>query len=102
MSKSLGLVIAIVILEIWVFLSAIVPCQLQQTFAISNGVDTIRRRSGNALAAWISEEIEVEVGTLVFAGAHQRHSENFLIELQRLFVVLDANHGVVLHGCQQV
>lgn len=86
MSKALGLVIAVVVAKALVLLGAVVPGQLEDTLAL--------RLALALLEVAVGQEEEGEVAGLVLAD--QRHAQDVLVELERLFVVLDAEHRVVL------
>lgn len=86
-SETLGLVIAVVVAEALVLLGAVVPGQLEDTLAL--------RLALALLEVAVGQEEEGEVAGLVLAD--QRHAQDVLVELERLFVVLDAEHRVVLH-----
>jgi hypothetical protein len=81
-SEALRLVIAIVILEVWILLSAIIPSQFQETFAISCGIDAVGRWSGNGLVTRVAKKVEVEICILILAGSQQGHAENVLVKLE--------------------
>lgn len=90
-TESLRLVVAVVVLEALVLFGAIVPRQLQETLAL--GREAV---FGNALLAGVAQKVEVEAGRLLLHLAEQRHAQRLLVELETLFCVLDADHGVVL------
>ncbi len=81
MPKTLGFIIAIMILEVGLLFCTIIPCQLQKSFAICNGVDAIRCCLWNTLLAGVPKEIEVKLGVFVLTRSDERHSHNFLVEL---------------------
>ncbi len=91
MSEALRLVVTIVICEALVLLGAIIPRQLQE--ALLQRREPVFR---HALGARVAEEIQIKPGSSLLVGAEERHAENLLIELERLFRVLDPDHRVVL------
>lgn len=93
MAKALGLVVAVVVLESFILFGAVVPGELKQTLAVACLL--VGRQT---LVGRVGEEVQVETrgGSLVLAD--QRHTKNLLVELERLFSILDAEHGVVLCG----
>jgi hypothetical protein len=95
-AKSLWLIISVVILEIRILLSTVVPCQLQKTLTLSRRVDAIGRCCRNALLARVAKEVEVKLCICIFACSKQGHAEDVLVELEGLLVVFNSNHGVVL------
>ena len=99
MTKSLRLIISIVILEIGILLSTIIPCQLQKTLTVSCRVDSVRRCCRNALLARITKEVEVEFRICILACSEQGHAEDVLVELEGFLVVFDPDHGMVLEYC---
>jgi len=92
MTESLGLLIPIMVGKRLVLLGSVIPRQLQQTLTIGRALSL----AGDTLGTGISEEVEVEFGLLVDMGAEERHAQDFLVELEGLFGVLDSEHGVVL------
>lgn len=90
-AEALGLVVAVVVLESFLLFGAVVPGELKQALAVARLLV-----SRQTLVGRVGEEVQVETrgGGLVLAD--QRHTKNLLIELERLFSVLDAEHGVVL------
>lgn len=91
MAEALRLVVATVVLEVLVLFGAIVPGQLQKSLAVARLAVL-----GQALRARVGEEVEVEAGRLRLVGPDEGHSHDVLVELERLFGVLDADHGMVL------
>lgn len=89
MPKSLWLVVAVVVAEALILLSAVVPRQFQDTLAISSAV------LGHALLSWITEEVKCESGIRITAFTEERHAHNLLVELERFLSILDPDHGVV-------
>lgn len=98
MSKALRLVVAVVVLERGILLCAIVPGQLEKTLTISCGVYAVGRLGGirETVVARVAEKIKIELCVLVLACSEEAHTENFLVELEGLLVILDSDHGVVL------
>ena len=66
LAKALRLVVAIVVLEIGIFLGPIVPCQLKYTFPVSGWVDAVRGLFVDRLISRVSKEIEIEFISRVF------------------------------------
>lgn len=91
MSEPLGLRIAVVVLEVLVLLRAVIPRELQQALVVSREAVL-----GHALVAGVPQEVQVELGGRLLAGAEQRHAQHVLVELERLLDVLDPDHRVVL------
>lgn len=90
MAKALGLVVTVVVLEVGVLLSAVVPGEFKKTLAVP--AVAISR---NALLAGITQEVKVKATLGVFHSAEEGHAQNVLVELERLLNVLDSQHGVV-------
>lgn len=65
-AKSLGLVIAVVVLEVLVLFGAVVPGKLQETLAVS-----LLALLSWALFSFIAEEVQVESGSGGLAGSHE-------------------------------
>jgi hypothetical protein len=93
-AESLRLAVTIMIVEVLVFLGAIVPCQFEKTLPMGNGILILAFRE--RLIARVSEEVEVEAGLRVLKGSQSRHAKNLLVVLQGLLSILDTKHGVVL------
>lgn len=87
MPETLGLIIAIVVLKVGILLCAVVPCQFEQALTVS---------LSSVLSPRVSEEVEVESGSFILSSLYERHSHDFLIELEGFFGIFDANHGMVL------
>lgn len=90
MAKALRLLVAVVVAKVLVLLGAVVPRQLED--ALATGLVAL----GNALLARVPQEVEAEAGLLGVVRPVQRHAKDLLVELERLFCVLDPEHGVVL------
>lgn len=91
MTKTLRLVVAIVVGKVLIFLGAVVPSQFQETFTVA-GLAVLR----NALLSRVAEEVEVESCTGSLVSSEQGHAQDLLVELEGLLGILDADHGVVL------
>ena len=59
MAESLRLIVSIVVLELSVFFSAIIPCQLQNTFLVGCGDNAVGQFFGNGSLLRISKEISI-------------------------------------------
>ncbi len=90
-AKALRLRVPIVILEVFVFLGSVVPCQLQQPLPVGRAREVV---AGRGVGGGVAKEKQGE--GIGFVGAQERHSENLLIVLQARVGVLDPDHGVVL------
>lgn len=95
MPKALGFIISIVVFETGILFRAVVPRELKQAFELI-GFAVL----WDSLLAGIAKEVKVKSSGLVFGSPYKRHSQNFLVKLERLLGVLDTYHGVVLHACQ--
>lgn len=93
-AKALGLAVTVMVLEVLFLFRAVVPCQLEETLTVSDGLVVLALREG--LIARVAEEVEVEASLRVLQGAESRHAEDFLVVLQGLFGILDTKHSVVL------
>ena len=65
MSKSLRLVVPVVIFEAFIALGSVIPGQFQKSLTIGSRIDTVGRCLRNAFVTGVAEEVEVEFGILV-------------------------------------
>lgn len=93
MAKPLRLRVAIVVHIAFLLLRAVVPGQFEDTFPLGDRVLCILLHLGVGLG--VCQEVEVEAGVLVLAGAHQGHTHNLLVEFQASLGTLDPEHSVV-------
>lgn len=90
---SLRLIVAVVVLDAVVLLRAFIVRQFQYALAVSDWIDAISRLLGSL--GPVAEEVESEASLLLLRGTLQGHAHNVLVELERLLIVLDSDHGVI-------
>lgn len=92
-AKALRLIVAVVVLEVLLVFGAMVMSQFEQPF-------DLRLRTRIALARlWysgtVAQKVQRKASARVVRGALERHAHDILIESQRPFGILDADHGVI-------
>jgi hypothetical protein len=97
MTKSLGLVVAVVVHFAFFFLGAVIPGQLEQAFFSREWIYSVCSIGlfGDAVITWVTQEVQGEARLFLLGGPHQTHAHDVLVEIQTFLWVLDTDHGVV-------
>lgn len=96
MTETLRLLVAVMVAKVLVLFGSVVPGQFKKTLAISDILVGQVASLLDRVLARVAEEVEVEACIGILDLLHQGHSEDFLVVFERLFGILDADHGVIL------
>ena len=93
MSEALRLAVPVMVHLPFLLLRTVVPGQFEEALPLRDRIPSTLLLLG--VGVGVPQEVEVESGILILAGAQERHAHDLLVELQAGLGGLDAEHRVV-------